>query len=120
MVSKTPTVHPANNKRTQRREPAQPARGSGRLVSAARSFAARIMGFELTDQAAADLAGQWRQEIDAQERKVIEWFAAAKQAAFKAHAAICRQESEALTPYREARRVLNTKLAAGKPSGCAA
>ena len=69
------------------------------------------MSFELTDPAAADLAGRWRREIDAQEREVIEWFAPAKQAAFKAHAAICRQEKDALTPYREARRVINTKLA---------
>jgi hypothetical protein len=51
---------------------------------------------ELTDPATADLAGRWRQEIDAQERKVVEWFAPAKQAAFKAHAAICRQEKDAL------------------------
>ena len=36
----------------------------------------------------------------------------AKQAAFKAHAAICRQEKDALAQYREARRVINTKLAA--------
>ena len=41
----------------------------------------------------------------------MEWFAPSKQAAFKAHALICRQESEALAPYREARRVLNAKLA---------
>ena len=42
----------------------------------------------------------------------MEWFAPSKQAAFKAHALVCRQESEALAPYREARRVLNAKLAA--------
>jgi hypothetical protein len=70
------------------------------------------MSFELTNLAAADLAGRWRQEIDAQEGKVVEWFAPAKQAAFKAHAAICRQEKDALAPYREARRAINTKLAA--------
>ncbi len=70
------------------------------------------MSFELTNPAAADLAGRWRQEIDTQESKVVEWFAPAKQAAFKAHAAICRQERDALAPYREARRVINTKLAA--------
>ncbi len=41
---------------------------------------------------------------------MVEWFAPAKQAAFRAHAAICRQENEALTPYRDARRALNSKL----------
>jgi hypothetical protein len=70
------------------------------------------MSLELSDPAAADLAGRWRREIDTQERKVVQWFAPANQAAFKAHAAICRQEKDALTPYREARRVINTKLAA--------
>jgi hypothetical protein len=88
------------------------ARGSKGLALAARSLAAKIRSFELTDPATADLAGRWRQEIDAQERKVVEWFAPAKQAAFKAHAAICRQEKDALAQYREARRVINTKLAA--------
>ena len=78
----------------------------------ARSFAAKILDFELTNQATADIAGKWRQQIDARERRVIEWFAPSKQAAFKTHAIICHQESEALAPYREARRVLNSKLAA--------
>ena len=107
-----PASRPADRKRSTRQQPARLARGSKGLVLAARSFAAKIMSFELTDPAAADLAGRWRQEIDAQERKVVEWFAPAKQAAFKAHAAICRQEKDALAPYREARRVINTKLAA--------
>lgn len=101
-----------NGKRKPRRDPSPLVRGSDRLVSVARSFAAKILDFELTNQAAAAMAGQWRQQIDAQERKVIEWFGPSKQAAFKAHAIICRQENEALAPYREARRVLNSKLAA--------
>jgi hypothetical protein len=88
------------------------SRGSRGLVLAARNFAARIADFEVIDHQAADLAGGWRQEIDARERKILEWFAPAKQAAFKAHAAICKQENEALAPYREARRVVNAKLAA--------
>jgi hypothetical protein len=92
--------------------PARLPRGSKGLALVARNFAARILGFELKDAAAADLAGQWRLEIDAQERKVVEWFAPAKQAAFKAHSAICKQENDALAPYREARRVINAKLAA--------
>jgi len=104
-------VRPTNGKRKPKREPSQPIRGSNRLISTARSFATKILAFELTGQAAADMAGKWRQEIDAQERRVVEWFAPSKQAAFKAHALICRQESEALAPYREARRVLNAKLA---------
>jgi hypothetical protein len=104
---------PATRKRADaRRGPARLARESRGLALAARSFAARIIAFEVNEPAAADLAGRWRQEIDAQERKVAEWFAPAKQAAFKAHAAICRQENEALAPYREARRALNAKLAA--------
>jgi hypothetical protein len=104
---------PANRKRADaRRTPARLARESRGLALAARSFAAKIVAFKVTDPAEADLAGRWRQEIDAQERKVIQWFAPAKRAAFKAHAAICRQENEALAPYREARRVINAKLAA--------
>jgi hypothetical protein len=110
--SKTLTPPPVNRKRASGSQATQLGRGSNRLVSAARSFAAKIVSFELTGQAAADLAGQWRLEIDAQERRVIDWFSPAKQAAFRAHAAICRQENEALAPYREARRVLNAKLAA--------
>ncbi len=88
------------------------SRGSKGLVLAARSFAAKVAEFEVTDHADADLAGRWRQQVDAHERKILEWFAPAKQAAFNAHAAICKQENEALAPYREARRVLNGKLAA--------
>jgi hypothetical protein len=110
--SKTLTLPPVNRKRASASQTTQLGRGSNRLVSAARSFAAKIVSFELTGQAAADLAGQWRLEIDAQERRVVEWFSPAKQAAFRAHAAICRQENEALAPCREARRVLNGKLAA--------
>ncbi len=79
---------------------------------AARNFAAKVAAFELIDAAAAELAGRWRLEIDAQQRRVVDWFAPAKQAAFKAHAAICRQENEALAPYREARRIINAKLTA--------
>ena len=109
--SKQPPVR-LNGNRKPRRDPSPLTRRSNRLVSVARSFAAKILDFELTNQATADMAGQWRQQIDAQERKVIEWFAPSKQAAFKAHAIICHQESEALAPYREARRVLNSKLAA--------
>ncbi len=48
---------------------------------------------------------------------MVEWFAPAKQSAFRAHAAICRQENEALTPYREARRVLNAKLSVWHDQG---
>ncbi len=110
--STIPALRPVKRKRSVGRHPAQPGRGSKGLASAARTFAARILAFELTDAASADLAGRWRHEVDAQERKVVEWFAPAKQAAFKAHAAICRQENEALAPYREARRVINAKLAA--------
>jgi len=66
----------------------------------------------VTNHQAAELAGRWRQEIDARERRILQWFAPAKQAAFKAHAALCRQENEALAPYREARRAVNAKLAA--------
>ena len=107
-----PATRRSNRKReTTGREAVHHNRSSNRLVLAARSFAAKITNCELTDQAAADLAAQWRLEIDAQERLVVEWFAPAKQAAFRAHAAICRQENEALTPYREARRALNSKLA---------
>jgi hypothetical protein len=103
-----------NPKRKTPPDPLTPPRGSSRLISVARSFAAKILDFELHNQATADLAGKWRQQIDAQERKVIEWFAPAKQAAFKSHAIICRQENDALAPYREARRLLNAKLAAWK------
>jgi hypothetical protein len=111
-ASKAPAARRSNRKReTTEREAVRHNRGSNRLVLAARSFAARITNCELTDQAAADLAAQWRLEIDAQECRVVEWFAPAKQAAFRAHAAICRQENEAVTPYRDARRALNSKLA---------
>ncbi len=110
-ASKALAAIPADRKRKTRRDAVRQNRGSNRLVLAARSFAARIANCELTDQAAADLAAQWRLEIDAQERRVVDWFAPAKHAAFRAHAAICRQENEALAPYREARRVLNSKLA---------
>jgi hypothetical protein len=111
-ASKAPAARRSNRKReTTKREAVRHNRGSNRWVLAARSFAARITNCELTDQAAVDLAAQWRLEIDAQERRVVEWFAPAKQAAFRAHAAICQQENEALTPYREARRALNSKLA---------
>lgn len=107
-----PAARQTNRQRKPAQQPEQSGRGSNRLVSAARSFAAKILAFELTNQAAADMAGQWRREIDLQERRVVEWFTPAKRAAFKAHAAICRQENDALAPYREARRVLNAKLAA--------
>lgn len=111
-TSKMPVTRRSNRKReTTGREAIHHNRSSNRLVLAARSFAAKITNCELIDQAAADLAAQWRLEIDAQERRVVQWFAPAKQAAFRAHAAICRQENEALTPYREARRALNSKLA---------
>ena len=109
-VSQEPPTDGANRRAGTRQRPVGPGRGSDRLVSVARGFAAKIAAFELTDQRAADLAARWRQEIDAQERRVVEWFAPAKQAAFRAHAAMCRQENEALAPYREARRVLNAKL----------
>lgn len=72
---------------------------------------AKILDFELNDQDAAEMAAQWRRQIDVQERKVADWFAPPKQAAFKAHAIICRQERNTLAPYREARRILNAKLA---------
>jgi hypothetical protein len=88
------------------------SRESKGLALAGRNLATRVAGFEIADQSGADLAGRWRQEIDAQEQKILDWFAPAKQAAFKAHAAICRQENEALAPYREARRLVNGKLAA--------
>jgi hypothetical protein len=88
------------------------SRESRGLALAGRNLAVRVAAFEITDQSDAALAGRWRQEIDAQERKVLDWFAPAKQAAFRAHAAICRQENEALTPYREARHLVNAKLAA--------
>lgn len=104
-------ARPAIRKPGAQRQPGQLGRASKELVLAARSFAAKVMGLELSDAATAELAGRWRREIDAQERKVLQWFAPAKQAAFKAHAAICRQENEALAPYREARRVINAKLA---------
>ncbi len=104
-------ARPAIRKRSTRRPPGQVGRASKGLVLAARSFAAKVMSLELSDDAAAALAARWRLEIDAQERKVLQWFAPAKQAAFKAHAAICRQENEALAPYREARRAINAKLA---------
>jgi hypothetical protein len=119
-ASKAPANRRSNRKReTTGREAVRHNRGSNRLVLAARSFAARITNCELTDQAAADLAAQWRLEIDAQEHRVVEWFATAKQAAFRAHAAICRQENEALTPYREARRAINAKLAVWQAHHCA-
>ena len=111
MKSVSPSSRPAHRKRSVRQWPARLARESKGLMLAARTFAAKIMSFELTDPATADLAGRWRREIDTQERKVVEWFAPAKQAAFKAHAAICRQEKDALAPYREARRIINAKLA---------
>jgi hypothetical protein len=104
------TAKPVSRKHTARYQPAQLARESKGLVLAARSCAAKIAAFQVIDSAAADLAGRWRLEIDAQERKVVEWFAPAKHAAFKAHTAICRQENDALAPYREARRVINAKL----------
>jgi len=110
-TSKMPATRRSNRKRETTGREAVHNRSSNRLVLAARTFAAKITNCELIDQAAADLAAQWRLEIDAQERRVVEWFAPAKQAAFRAHAAICRQENEALTPYREARRALNSKLA---------
>jgi hypothetical protein len=91
---------------------AQFSRASKGLLTAARSFAQRVMELELTDAAAAALAARWRLEVDTQERKVIEWFAPAKRAAFQAHAAICRQENQALAPCREARSAINAKLAA--------
>ena len=106
----------AGRKPNAQKAATQLARGSKGLVLAARSFAAKIIGFELADSAAAELAGRWRREIDAQESKVLAWFAPAKQAAFRAHAAICRQENEALAPYREARRIINAKLAAWQTS----
>jgi hypothetical protein len=111
MASKT-TRSRREYRRAKAGVPARIGRGSYRLAAAARSFAAKILNFALGDQEAADLAGRWRLEIDAQERRVVQWFAPAKQAAFRAHAAICRQEKQALAPYREARRVLNAKLAA--------
>lgn len=107
-----PALSPASRKRSARQQPAGLAKTSKSLVLAARSYAAKIMSLELSDAAAAELAARWRREIDAQERKVRAWFAPAKQAAFKAHAAICRQENEALAPYHEARRAINAKLAA--------
>jgi hypothetical protein len=104
--------HPAVRKRRSQETPARLSRGSKGLVLAAQNFAAKVGEFEVTDHASADLAGRWRQEIDAQERKILAWFAPAKQAAFRAHATICKQENEALAPYREARRMVNAKLAA--------
>jgi hypothetical protein len=109
-ASKAPAAIHANREGKASREAIRHNRASNRLVLAARSFAAGIANCELSDQTAADMAAQWRLEIDAQERRVVEWFAPAKQAAFRAHAAICRQENEALAPYREARRALNSKL----------
>jgi hypothetical protein len=115
-ASKAPAARRSNRKReTTEREAVRHNRGSNRLVLAARSFAARITNCELTDQAAADLAAQWRLAIDAQECRVVEWFAPAKQAAFRAHAAICRQENEAVTPYRG--RAARTQLEAGGLAG---
>ncbi len=104
-------ARPAIRKSSARQQPGPLGKASKGLVLAARSFAAKVMSLELSDGAAAELAGRWRREIDAQERRVLQWFAPAKQAAFKAHAVICRQENEALAPYREARRVINAKLA---------
>jgi len=109
--SKTSPGKPAKCKSSRRDKPARFGRGSKGLVLAARSFSTKIAAFEVINSAGANLAGRWRLEIDAQERKVIEWFAPAKQVAFKAHAAICSQEREALAPYRQARRVINNKLA---------
>jgi hypothetical protein len=118
--SRTETIAPpvklAGRKLEARKDSMRLARGSKGLVLAARSFAAKIMNFELADAAPGELAARWRLQIDAQESKVLAWFAPAKQAAFKAHAAICRQENEALAPYREARRVINAKLAAWQAS----
>lgn len=88
-----------------------PSRDSKGLAQAAKNFSAKVADFEISDPGSADLAGRWRLEIDAQERKIVGWFAPAKHAAFKAHALICRQENEALAPYRVARRMIDAKLA---------
>lgn len=89
----------------------QTSRGSARLASAGRSLAQRMAALAIQDRQEAQTAAAWRLEIERRHRKVIEWFAPAKRAAYAAHVAICRQEQEALAPYREARRELDRKLA---------
>jgi hypothetical protein len=114
--SRTGSIKPATKPLGGKAGPARPAARrtlpSREFAAAARSLGAKISALEVADVAAAELAARWRLEIDAQQDKVIQWFAPAKQAAFRAHVAICRQENQALAPYREARRVINAKLAA--------
>lgn len=80
------------------------------MVSAARSLAEKVAALAVVDGPTAEIAAGWRLEIERRHQKVIDWFAPAKRAAYAAHAAICRQEQEALAPYREARQVLDRKL----------
>jgi hypothetical protein len=92
--------------------PAADARNSQRLVAAGRDFAARAGALDLASPGGLEMAATLRLEIARRTRQVTQWFAPAKQAAHAAHRAICRQENEALAFYREARRVLDAKLAA--------
>lgn len=86
-------------------------RPSRRLLAAARSLAERIDRLTLDQPGALGAAIGWREEIARREAQVVQWFAPAKQAAYAAHGAICRQENQALAPYRIARARLEEKLA---------
>lgn len=86
-------------------------RPSRRLLAAARSLAERMNRLALDQPRALEAAIGWRQEIARREAQVVQWFAPAKQAAYAAHGAICRQENQALAPYRVARARLDEKLA---------
>ncbi|HLH76719.1 MAG TPA: hypothetical protein VKV28_07930 [Candidatus Binataceae bacterium] len=85
-------------------------RPSRRLLAAARALAERINRLDLAQPNALASALKWRQEIGWRQEQVVQWFAPAKQAAYAAHAAICRQENQALAPYRVAREGLDEKL----------
>jgi|GEM_PF-3100773 len=85
-------------------------RPSRRLLAAARTLAQRIQRLDLAHPGALASALKWRQEIGWRQEQVVQWFAPAKQAAYAAHGAICRQENQALAPYRVAREALDAKL----------
>lgn len=90
--------------------PAKTGKETDDLASAATQWAMRATAIQITDVATHEEAQKTLLEIDTVRKRVIATWKPMKEAAFKAHKAVCDKESELLRPLTEADRLLRQRI----------
>ena len=90
--------------------PAKTGKETDDLASAATQWAMRATAIQITDVATHEEAQKTLLEIDTVRKRVIATWKPMKEAAFKAHRAVCDKEAELLKPLTDADRLLRQRI----------